>query len=52
MKPITQREVLKGVRKPLPPATKVIIPKATKARRKRVKVEVEAVAHGWTWSDL
>ena len=34
---ITQRSTLKLVRKPLPPARKVILDAKTKARRKRAK---------------
>lgn len=37
MKPITQCDILRSVRKPLPPARKVILDAKTKARRKRVK---------------
>ncbi len=41
MKPrkITQRDTLALVRKPLPPARKVILDDKTKARRKRVKLK-------------
>ena len=52
---ITQRSILKLVRKPMPRAKQVILDKATKAKRKRVKhTDVDGfwqAAHGQWFTD-